>query len=141
MTTQLDNWKYGRTKGFIKRNTLRKDIRRGVRFLSDSAYSEYSGVTKISALFVLELKKLIDLKQVYRVDFKYSQKHNYSVWLFSKQGFVIKLKGFSFGYYGEGSRGSLALLQEIGFNEKQIHRIFTTNDNNGTTLRMYRRVK
>lgn len=137
MTTKLSEWKYGRTTKLIKKTVLRKDIDRGVKFINEQAYSNIWGSTKSSALFCLELKKYIDFSLVYRVDMKHTQKHWYTVRLYTKDGYTIQLKGFSFGYYGEGSRGSLAVLQECGFSKEQIHRIFEMGVKK---IRMYRRV-
>jgi hypothetical protein len=125
MFHKLTDWTYGRTTKFIKRNTLKSDINRGVKFLSERSYSNVTGSTKSSALFMLQVKKVIDLTKVYRVDLKYtSNKHWYTVELFTKDGYHIQLKGCSYGYYGEGSRGTYAVLRECGFPEKRIQRIF-----------------
>lgn len=137
MTTKLTEWTWGGKKGFIKKTVLRKDIDRGVKFLSERAYSNISGSTRSSALFCLELKKYIDFSLVYRVDMVNTDRHWYSVRLFTRDGFEILLKGFSFGYWGEGSRGTLAVLRECGFSQEQIQRIFT---HGLTKLRMFRRV-
>lgn len=140
MTTNLTEWKYGKTTGFINKTILKRDLARGVRFLNESAYNKNWGVTKFSALFCLELKKYIDFSLVYRVDLKLSSKHWYTVRLFTKDGYVIQLKGFSFGYYGEGSRGTLAILQECGFSKEQINRIFIPNHADNKQMRLFRRV-
>lgn len=136
MVTKLDEWKFGKTRG-IKRLTLKRDIARGVKFLNEQAYSNIWGSTKSSALFCMALRKYIDFETVYRVDLMHSQRHWYTVRLHTTDGYVVQLKGFSFGYYGEGSRGTLAVLQECGFSAKQIHRIFKLGL---TKLRMFRRV-
>jgi hypothetical protein len=138
ITTKLSEWKYGRTTGMIHKQLLKRDIKRGVRFINEQAYSKISGCTKSSALFLLELRKHIDFGKVYRVDFKYNQKHHYTVKLFTTDGFVIMLKGFSFGYWGEGSRASQAVLVECGFKPNQIKRLF--DHANQKFIRMYRRV-
>lgn len=137
MTTKLEDWNYRKRNGIMHKTTLRKDIQRGVRFLNESAYSEIWGSTTGSALFCIELRKHIDFDLVYRVDMTLTNKHHYTVRLFTKDGYTIQLKGFSFGYYGEGSRGSLAILQECGFSQKQIHRIFQLNI---PKVRLFRRV-
>jgi hypothetical protein len=36
MFHKLTDWTYGRTTKFIKRNTLKSDINRGVKFLSET---------------------------------------------------------------------------------------------------------
>lgn len=138
ITTKLSEWQYGRTTGMIQKQLLKRDIQRGVRFINEQAYSKIAGCTKSSALFLLELRKYIDFGKVYRVDFKHNQKHHYTVKLFTTDGFVIMLKGFSFGYWGEGSRGSQAALIECGFKREQIKRLF--DHANQKFIRMYRRV-
>lgn len=139
MIYKLENWTYGRTTKFIKRNTLKSDIERGVKFLSERSYSNVCGSTRSSALFCLQLKKHIDFSLVYRVDLKHNNRHWYTVQLYTKNGYVIQLKGFSFGYYGEGSRGCHAILKECGFNKEQINRIFKHEYANTKFIRMYRR--
>jgi hypothetical protein len=117
---------YGNPVGFIKKGILKQDIKRGVKFLNEQAYSKHWGCTTASALFFMELAKHIDLKQVYRVDFKETVKHHYTVLMYTKDGFTIQFKGLAFGYFGEGSRGAEALLKAIGgFNDEQLNRIFT----------------
>lgn len=138
LTTKLDEWKFGRTTGLIHKNILKRDIERGVRCINEQSYSKVWGSTKSSALFLLELRKHVDFSKVYRVDFKHNQKHWFTVKLFTKDGFIIMLKGFSFGYWGEGSRGSQAALVECGFKPSQIKRLF--DHSNQKFIRMYRRV-
>jgi hypothetical protein len=138
ITNKLDEWNYGRTTGYINKITLKRDILRGVRFLNEQSYSNIWGSTKSSALFCRELRKYLDFNQVYRVDFKHSQLHWYTVRLFFKSGYVVQLKGFSFGYWGEGSRGSHAILLECGFKPQQIKRIF--DHGNQKFIRLFRRV-
>lgn len=139
MTTKLTDWNYRKT-GTIKKIVLRKDIERGVKFLSERAYSNHSGCTRSSAMFCLELKKHIDFNTVYRVDFKKTRSHWFTVTAHTTEGYTIQLKGFSFGYWGEGSRGSLAFLQECGFSKEQINKIFAIGDNENTKFKLYRRV-
>ena len=136
-TTKLEEWNYKKANRTIMKTILRKDIERGVKFLSETSYSHIWGCTRSSALFCMELRKYIDFDLVYRVDMALTQQHHYTVRLFTKDGYTIQLKGFSFGYWGEGSRGSLAILREIGFKRKQINRIF----NHGVDkVRLIRRV-
>lgn len=137
ITTKLEEWKYAGTKGFIHTQILKKDIQRGVRFINEQAYSKIWGGTRSSALFLLELRKYIDFRKVYRVDCKHNQKHHYTVKLFTTDGYIIMLKGFSFGYWGEGSRGSQAALTLCGFKPNQIKRLF--DHANQKFIRMYRR--
>lgn len=138
LTTKLTEWTYGRTTRFIKRNTLARDIARGVKFLSEGSYSNVTGSTKSSALFCLALKKHLDFSLVYRVDFKKTNKHWFTVQLYFKNGYVVQLKGFSYGYYGEGPRGSMAVLKECGFNDKQINKLFI-HGADSKRLRFFRR--
>jgi hypothetical protein len=139
-TPLLKDWLYSRTTKFIQTKTLGNDINRGVKFLSESSYSNALGCTKSSILFIMKLRNRINLSKVYRVDLKYTPtKHWYTVELFTKDGFHIQLKGCSYGYYGEGSRGTYAVLKECGFDEKRIQRIFEIGADK-KSIRMYRRV-
>jgi hypothetical protein len=138
LTTKLSEWQIGRTTGMIHKQLLKRDIMRGVRFINEQAYSKITGCTKSSALFLLELRKHIDFGKVYRVDCKHSQKHHFTVKLFTTDGYVIMLKGLSFGYWGEGSRGSQAALEACGFKPNQIKRLF--DHANQKFIRMYRRI-
>lgn len=140
LTHKLTDWTYGRTTRFIRTKILRNDLARGVKFLSESSYSIINGSTKSSAIFMLKLKNLIDITKVYRVDLKKTTRHWYTLELYTKDGFHIQLKGCSYGYYGEGSRGSYAVLRECGFDEKRIQRIFEHGADK-KSIRMYRRVK
>jgi hypothetical protein len=135
--SRLTEWAYGRTTKFIKRNTLKRDIARGVKFLSEGSYSNVLGSTKSSALFCLALKKHIDFSLVYRADFKHNNKHWYTVTLHFRNGYVVQLKGFSFGYWGEGSRGSMAILKDCGFKDWQIEKLFVHHYQKN--LRFFRR--
>jgi hypothetical protein len=139
MSTTLQDWNYRKT-GTIKKTVLRKDIERGVKFLNEMSYSNHGGCTRSSAMFCLELKKHIDLSTVYRVDFKKTRGHWFTVTAFTKGGYTIQLKGFSFGYWGEGSRGSMAFLNECGFSKEQINRIFTVGDNENTKFKIWRKM-
>jgi hypothetical protein len=136
--TKLNEWTYGRTTKFIKRNTLKRDLERGVKFLSEGSYSNVTGSTKSSALFCLALKKHIDFSLVYRADFKHNTKHWYTVNLYFRDGYVVQLKGFSFGYWGEGSRGSMAILKHCGFKDWQIEKLF--DHANQRKLRFFKRL-
>jgi hypothetical protein len=135
----LKDWTYTK-KGTIKKTVLKRDLERGVKFLNEMAYSNQGGCTRSSALFCLELKKHIDLSLVHRVDFKKTRGHWFTVTAYTTDGYTIQLKGFSFGYWGEGSRGSMAFLKECGFNDKQINKIFTIADNEDTHFKIRRKV-
>jgi hypothetical protein len=137
MITKLEDWNYRKSTGVIKRTILKRDLQRGVKFINEQAYSNAWGSTRSSALFCMELRKHMDLSLVYRVDMTQTDKHHYTVKLYTKDGYTIMLKGFSFGYWGEGSRGSMAALVECGFTPQQIDRIFT---HGLTRVRMYKRV-
>jgi hypothetical protein len=137
---KLSDWTYGhKVRKAVHKKILKRDIERGVKFLSDIAYSPAGGSTRGSTLFLLELKKHIDLGKVYRADLTYvnGRKH-YTVKLFTTDGYTIMLKGISFGYFGEGSRGSYAVLKECGFNEKNFGHIFKHTGR--TQYRFFRRV-
>jgi hypothetical protein len=128
---------FGKTTGLVKKGTLQKDIARGVKFLNEAAYSNIVGATKSSLLFYLEVKKCIDLSQVYRVELENSTRHWYSLKLYTRDGYTVLFKGLSFGFYGEGSRGTVAVLNDLGFGRKQIKRIF---EDGNTSLLLQRRV-
>jgi hypothetical protein len=136
---KLTDWNYRKSTGFIKRNTLISDIRRGVKFLSESSYSNVCGSTKSSVLFVAQVMKFIDIKKVYRVDLKHNNKHWYTVRLFTKDGYVIQLKGCSYGYYGEGSRGTWAVLNACGFDSKKFEKRIFAHGADKHTIRFFRR--
>lgn len=137
--SKLTDWNYRKT-GTIKRTILKRDIERGVKFLNEMAYSNAGGCTRSSAMFCLELKKHIDFSQIYRVDFKKTRGHWFTVTAHTHDGYTIQLKGFSFGYWGEGSRGSMAFLKECGFSDTQIKKIFTIADNEDTKFQIRRKV-
>lgn len=137
---KLSDWNYGRTRGFIKKRTLKKDIERGVKFLSEFGYSDKWGGTKTSALFFQQVAKYISLDSVYRADFIFNNKNWYTLRLFTKDGYTIQLKGMSFGYWGEGSRGSLAVLKACGFSDKQINKIFVFDNSDKKSFKLFRRV-
>lgn len=140
LSHKLTDWNYGRTKGFIKRNTLKSDIERGVKFINEQAYSNVCGSTRSSALFMQYVSKFVNLSLVYRVDLKYTpQKHWYTVRLFTKNGYVINLKGCSYGYYGEGSRGTWAVLTACGFNPKKFEKRIFAHGADKNSIRFYKR--
>lgn len=139
LTHKVTDWNYGRTAGFIKRNTLKRDIERGVKFLSEGSYSNVCGSTRSSALFIQQVAKFVDLSKVYRVDLKHNNRHWYTVRLFSKDGYVIQLKGCSYGYYGEGSRGTYAVLTACGFNPAKFEKRIFAHGADKNSIRFFRR--
>lgn len=134
---KLTDWSYGvRTR--VHKTILKRDLKRGVKFLSDMAYSEVGGSTRGSTMFLLELRKHIDLSLVYRADLSQNSKHWYTMKLYTKDGYTIMLKGIGFDYFGEGSRGAYAVLTECGFDGKRVERILKHNGR--THYRFLRRV-
>jgi hypothetical protein len=125
MINTVEECAWGRKTGIIKKRILKADIERGVKFLSERAYSNSAGITKSSALFFLEVAKHIDVKKVNKVTLENSSRHWYTVNLHTKDGYVIQLKGLSFGYLGEGSRGTIAILKACGFTNRAIGKILT----------------
>lgn len=136
---KLSDWNYGRTAGFIKRNILKSDIERGVKFINEQAYSNVCGSTRSSALFIQQVAKFVDLSNVYRVDLKHNNRHWYTVRLFTKTGYVINLKGCSYGYYGEGSRGTWAVLKACGFNPNKFEKRIFAHGADKQSIRFFRR--
>ena len=119
----------------IKKVTLGKDVARGVRFLNESSYSNFYGVTRYSLEFVQYVFRKFEVGEVVKVEFK-TVKNNYRVYITTSNGFTIVAHGLSFGYFGEGSRGSREVLELLGFSEKQISKVFSRQSN----FRLYRRV-
>ena len=107
----------------IKTKTLKNDIRRGVKHLSEHSYSNLYGATRSSLEFIREAFKH-DIGEALKVDFKHTKKKWYTVTISTSKGYTVQVKGLSFGYYGEGSRGSKEVLEMLGFNEKQQKRVF-----------------
>lgn len=97
-------------------------------WLYDSAFHGMEGVTKFSLLFWEKLKSKIDIKGFTVAKMTYREKDYtsidkwYTLTLTHKEGFKISFKGCSSGYYGEGSRGTQKILEDIGFSG--INRIF-----------------
>lgn len=132
------DWNYG-IKSRVYKRTLKKDIARGVKFLSDIAYAKDGGSTRGSMRFIQEVAKHIDLGKTYRAALTFENGGKwYTLKLFTKDGYTIMLKGCSFDYFGEGSRGSFAALTFCGFKPKQIERIL--NHTGRTKYNFFRRV-
>lgn len=127
----------GRTTGYVKKITLSRDIKNGITVLEEKSYSDMYGTTKASLLFYLELKKHINMDNIYSAHFRQSENGNYNVILYSKDGYTIMFNGLSFGYYGEGSRGSMDILKDIGFTAEKVEQVATKQSN----FTLYREVK
>jgi hypothetical protein len=120
----LDSTNYSKRQG-IRIPTLKKDLIRGVKNLSEIAYSKHWGSTRGSLRFFNILTKHIDVTKIHRAIMKYSHKHHYTLFLHSVEGYRIVLKGVSGGYSGEGTRGCHDVLTACGFNAEQCKKAFT----------------
>lgn len=97
---------------------LEKDFVNGVRLIRDKNYNPLcNGITRFSLQFFHHLVKegVLNVNDVYRADFSYSKKHWYSLTLHTVDGYKFSFHGVSFGYSGEGSRGSAEILKACGF--------------------------
>ncbi len=114
-------------KGGIKVKGLKeleRDFVNGVKLIRDKNYEENcNGVTKYSLKFFKYLVKegYLIPSEVYRADLIYDKKNWYRLVLHTIDGYRFSFHGVSFGYTGEGSRGSVEILQECGF--KNVKRI------------------
>lgn len=107
----------------IGQKILKSDIERGVSTIKDKNYNPYcNGVTKFSLAFFDKVKHL--LTDTYKAELIYDTKHHYCLRVSTKSGLVVSFHGCSFGYSGEGSRGSVEILVKLGFTVKQCQRIF-----------------
>jgi hypothetical protein len=104
--------------------TLRRDLNRGVKFLNEKAYHISYGATRSSIRFFAYLSSQIDVTNVYRAKLTLSQRHWFTLRLWTTDGYLIMLKGVSGGYFGEGTRGCYDILKACGFNERQCWKAF-----------------
>jgi hypothetical protein len=127
--------------GMIK---VERDFINGVTSFKDKNYNPYcNGVTKQSLNFfdyLLE-KGFFETKEVYRVDLKFSKKHWYSLTLYTIHGYSFSFYGCSFGYGGEGSRGSKYILDKCGFSKTD--RVFKHKNHfeQSDMMRFFKRIK
>lgn len=108
----------------IKTITLKQDISRGVKHLSEWSYAENWGSTRGSLRFINELRKHIDLSAVHTAKLTYSQGKQFTLWLYTREGFTVHLKGVSGGFFGEGTRGCHDVLKVCGFTQAQCDKAF-----------------
>ena len=108
----------------VKTRTLEQDIERGVKHLSEQSYSTWYGATTSSEEFTEYVLSHFDVGTVVRVVFTQTNKHHYTVTFFTDKGYTILTKGFSFGYYGQGTRAVHKLLHNLGFSKRQINKVF-----------------
>jgi hypothetical protein len=109
----------------LKIKTLNADIKRGVKTLNDKSYT-YRGVTSYSLKFWSKVRGLVG--QVVKAEFV-EDYHGYKLFLTTDKGYRVGLFGCSFGYWGEGCRGSAQVLKDCGFTNAQIKKVFTKQSN------------
>ncbi|ALA48002.1 hypothetical protein SUNDANCE_186 [Brevibacillus phage Sundance] len=119
----LDSSHWEQTQG-IKTMTLRNDLNRGVKILTEWSYTDGWGSTRNSLRFFNVLRKNIDMNKVYCAKLTYTTLHHYTLSLYHADGYRIILKGVSGGYHGEGTRGCHDVLKACGFNETQCNKAF-----------------
>lgn len=113
---------------FKGKKHLLLDIKRGVKLIKDYNYKGYYESTRSSLEFFHNTKEIIQYLEVEKAQLEYTRKHNYRLRIFTKSGHVFVFTGCSFGYTGEGSRGSKEILQELGFKPKQYNKVFEHRD-------------
>ena len=123
----------------IKTRTLKKDIERGVKHLSEHSYSNLYGATRSSLEFVREAFKQ-DIGEAIKVDARHTKKNWYTVSISTSKGYTVQVKGFSFGYYGEGSRGLFEALEMLGFTRNLAQKCYGKRED-FTGFKMYKRAK
>lgn len=122
---------------------LERDFVRGVKLIRDKNYEPYAnGVTKYSINF---FKHLVDEgylipDEVYRADLEYDKKHHYRLTLHTIDEYRFSFHGVSFGYGGEGSRGSAEILKACGFNNyKRAFSEFRKHMNDHDIIRLFKK--
>lgn len=119
---------FGRKVRGIAVKTINADINRGVTTFNEKSYTVNHGSTSNSLAFFNAMMKH-DIGNVKGVKFEQSEKHWYTTTLTTDKGYTIILKGLSFGYHGEGSRGAESILKALGFNKQQVAKVFTKQSN------------
>lgn len=119
----LDSSNWVNTEG-VKTVTLRNDLNRGVKLLTEWSYVECTGITRNSLRFFNVLRKSIDMSKIVRAELTFNQRQWYTLWLYHADGYRIMLKGVSGGYYGEGTRGCHDILKACGFSDAQCDKAF-----------------
>lgn len=108
----------------VRKITLLRDLYRGVKFLNEQAYHTGWGSTRASLRFFKYLQKHINVTKAYRAKLTLSQKHWYTLKVWTLDGYVMQFKGVSGGYTGEGTRGCYDILKACGFSERQCQQAF-----------------
>lgn len=121
---------------------VEKDFLNGVKLIRDKNYEPTcNGVTRYSLMFFNHLieKGYFNTDEVYRADLRYHKKHNYSLTLHTVDGYKFSFHGVSFGYAGEGSRGSQTILERCGFSNSE--RVFNHRPHMNKTdeIKFYKR--
>lgn len=111
----------------IKTKTLKKDIERGVKHLSEHSYSNLYGATRSSIEFV-EKAFTHDIGQPVKVIASHTRKHWYTVAIHTSKGYTVQVKGFSFGHYSEGSRGLFGTLEALGFTKDLAEKCYSKRE-------------
>lgn len=124
---------------------LEKDfLVNGVKLIRDKNYNSYcNGGTRFSLEFFKHLvdKGYLNVDEVYRADLNFHKKHWYSLTLHTKDGYRFSFHGVSFGYGGEGSRGSAEILKACGFkNYKRAFDEHRSHFEKADSMRMFKKV-
>lgn len=117
---------YANPTGHVKVRLLHQDLARGVKRLSEEAYCPNWGSTSTSLRFMNTLLSIFGDLNVVRAELRYSKAKHFTLVLKTMYEQELIFKGVSGGYYGEGSRGCYDILKACGFSEKQIERVWTS---------------
>ena len=105
---------------------LKNDINRGVTTIKDKNYHNMGGGTRFSLMFFDKVQHL--LTDTYKAELLFDNKHWYRLRISTKSGLNVSFHGCSFGYFGEGSRGTVEILSKLGFSDKQCRKVFEHRD-------------
>lgn len=108
---------------------LQRDIKRGVKTLSEHSYCKYYGITRTSLAFYLAIRNLLgeEMCNAKKAEMVY-RKNTYIMRVTTFSGFTIVFQGLGSGFFGEGPRGTRDLLKALGFSEKQMQRPFESEN-------------
>lgn len=111
---------FGRPQG-VNLASLQRDINRGVRQLTESAYTISYGSTRGSLNFCLAIIQLFgyDKAKALKAQLTFSETHHFKLRVYMVTGHEVVFEGVSGGYWGEGTRGCHDILKVFGFNKKQ----------------------
>lgn len=89
--------------------------------INDFAFNPYSkGVTRFSLAIWAVIKKYVDVTQFTKAEMTCTEGHtDYEFTLTHKDGYKFVFHGMGSGYHGEGSRATVAVLQECGFSKPE----------------------